>query len=34
MVGRTSSEVRPMKEVRVKSEEYLIEWLKVERLKR
>jgi len=34
MVGSTSVEVRPMKTVRVKSEEYLIEWFKVERLKR
>ena len=33
-VGSTSSEVRPMKEVKVKSVEDLIVWLKVEELKR
>jgi hypothetical protein len=34
MVGSTSSEVRPMKEVRVKSVEDLIAWFRIERLKR
>ena len=33
-VGSTSSAVRPMKEVKVKSVEDLIVWLKVEELKR
>ena len=33
-LGSTSSEVRPVKEVKVKSVEDLIVWLKIEELKR